>query len=109
MIQAYCDSDVVVFASTYEGFGLPILEANATGRPVITSRFLSMPEVAGPAACLVDPYEVTSIRNALLQLFSNAEYRRHLVAAGFENAKRFSPSIIASHYAQAYEQITRQC
>ena len=50
LVQEYRDSDMLVFASTYEGFGLPIAEAQATGRPVVTSRICSMPEVAGDAA-----------------------------------------------------------
>jgi glycosyltransferase involved in cell wall biosynthesis len=108
LIQAYCDADVVIFASTYEGFGLPILEANATGRPVITSHVLSMPEVAGLAACFVDPHEITSIRNGVLRVLSDAAYRGRLVAEGFENVKRFAPAIIASRYAAAYEHMMSQ-
>jgi glycosyltransferase involved in cell wall biosynthesis len=107
LVQAYRDADIVTFASTYEGFGLPILEANATGRPVITSRLLSMPEVAGPAACFVDPFEINSIRAGILHVLSDPSYRRHLVASGFENVKRFAPADIASHYADAYEEILR--
>jgi glycosyltransferase involved in cell wall biosynthesis len=105
LIQAYCDADVVIFASTYEGFGLPIVEANATGRPVITSHVLSMPEVAGLAACFVDPLDITSIRSGVLRVLSDAGYRRRLVAAGFENVKRFAPALIASKYAAAYQEM----
>jgi glycosyltransferase involved in cell wall biosynthesis len=108
LVQAYRDSDLVIFASTYEGFGLPILEANATGRPVITSQIFSMPEVAGAAACFVDPYDVRSIRAGVLRLLTDDRYRRHLVAAGFENVKRFTPANIASQYADAYEEILRR-
>ena len=105
LVQAYREADLVVFASTYEGFGLPILEANATGRPVITSQLLSMPEVAGAAACFVDPFEIGSIRAGLLRVIGNANYRRYLVAAGFENVKRFAAASIAARYADAYEEI----
>ena len=62
ILQHYRDCDMVVFASTYEGFGMPIIEGNATGRPVVTSNICSMPEVAGAAACLVDPFDCSSIR-----------------------------------------------
>jgi len=99
LLEAYHQADVVIFASTYEGFGLPILEANATGRPVITSQILSMPEVAGSAACFVDPHEIRSIRNGVLRVLADGEYRRRLIAAGFENVKRFAPALIASRYA----------
>ena len=105
LLEAYRDADLVIFASTYEGFGLPILEAQATGRPVITSRLFSMPEVAGPAACLVDPYDISAIRKGLVRVLADAPFRRGLVAAGFHNVKRFAPSVIASHYAAAYEEL----
>ena len=55
VLSRYAECHVVSFASTMEGFGMPILEANAVGRPVVTSNRSSMPEVAGNAACLVDP------------------------------------------------------
>src|SRR5262245_25129314 len=63
IVDEYVQSDAVLLVSTYEGFGLPIVEANAVGRPVITSNIWSMPEVAGDAACLVDPFNVQSIQN----------------------------------------------
>ena len=56
--RQYQAADVVMFVSTYEGFGLPILEAQAAGRPLITSRRSPMQEVAGPGSCLVDPENV---------------------------------------------------
>ena len=68
VVRAYQECDLVLFASTYEGFGLPIVEAQAVGRPVITSDILSMPEVAGGAARLVDPFSVPAIRGAVLEL-----------------------------------------
>lgn len=102
IVQAYQECDAVVFVSTYEGFGLPILEANATGRPVITSQASAMPEVGGTAACLVDPFDISSIRNGILKIVQDNNYRESLVQAGFENAKRFSPQIIASRYAELY-------
>jgi glycosyltransferase involved in cell wall biosynthesis len=102
MLQAYEDCDMLAFVSTYEGFGLPIVEANAVGRPVVTSRIASMPEVAGNAACLVDPFDVGSIRSGLLKVLESADYRRELVENGLENAKRFDPSLIAHQYAELY-------
>jgi len=65
LVEAYRRCDMVVFASLYEGFGLPILEAQAMGRPVITSNFGAMREAAGDGALLVDPYSVESIRDAV--------------------------------------------
>ena len=59
------NTDILSFVSTYEGFGMPIVEANAIGRVVVTSNVLSMPEVAGNAAHLVDPFDVNSIREGI--------------------------------------------
>ncbi|HEV2394158.1 MAG TPA: glycosyltransferase family 1 protein [Verrucomicrobiae bacterium] len=105
LIESYRQSDAVLFASTYEGFGLPILEANAIGRPVLTGNCLSMPEVAGPAACLVDPYDAGSIRQGLVRIISDSQYRQRLVGAGFQNVKRFSPKSIAAQYAAIYREL----
>jgi glycosyltransferase involved in cell wall biosynthesis len=105
LIKAFQNCDLLAFVSTYEGFGLPIIEANAVGRPVVTSNLLSMPEVAGEAACLVDPLESASIRQGILRVWHDAGYRQKLVQAGFENAKLFTPAAIAAKYAALYEEL----
>jgi len=105
LLEQYQRCDMVVFASTYEGFGLPIVEANAVGRPVVTSNLLSMPEVAGDAACLVDPFDVNSIRAGIRRVIEDADYRKHLVENGSENAKRFQIETIAAQYAALYRRI----
>ncbi len=101
----YRACDMLVFASTYEGFGLPILEAQATGRPLVTSNLLSMPEVAGKGAILVDPYDPASVRDGIKEVISSASTREQLIADGLENIQRFTPEIIADHYFQLYKQI----
>lgn len=103
--KEYRDADMVVFVSTYEGFGLPIIEAQATGRPVVTSNFLSMPEVAGDAACLVDPYKTSSIRGGILKIMNNKIYREKLIALGYKNVERFRPECIAVDYLKVYKEI----
>ncbi len=103
----YAQCDALLFASTYEGFGMPILEAQATGRPVITSDLLSMPEVAGDAACLVDPFNIQSIRTAVQKIIQDGPYRDDLIQKGLENVKRFDPDRIAGEYATLYEEVTR--
>lgn len=105
MAQQYQHADVVMFVSTYEGFGLPIIEANAVGRPVITSSLSSMPEVAGDAAVLVDPYDVAAIRAAVLRVIGEPQLREVLVLNGLKNVERYSPQKIAALYAQLYAQV----
>ena len=105
ILEQYRRCDVLLFASTYEGFGLPIVEAQATGRPVVTSRLWSMPEVAGEAACLVDPFDVASIRAGIDRILGDTAYREHLVTKGFENVRRFDLAEIAAQYAALYRAV----
>lgn len=98
----YAQADIVTFVSLFEGFGLPILEAQATGRPVITSNCSSMPEVAGESALLVNPLDVFSIRQAVQDLIENDQLREELIAKGLENCKRYSNKVIAQQYLNLY-------
>ena len=78
------------FPSLHEGFGLPVLEAQACGTPVVCSMTSSFPEVAGDAALFVDPFDVDAIAGALERARSDDALRAKLIAHGFENVKRFS-------------------
>ncbi len=78
------------FVSLYEGFGLPILEAQAAGVPVMTANNSSLPEIAGDAAILVDPTDVDAIAEAMLRLSSDEALRQQLIVAGRANVARFS-------------------
>lgn len=103
--SVYESCDMLLFASLYEGFGLPIVEAQAIGRPVVTSNIHSMPEVAGEAACLVDPLDTASIRAGVLRVLSDAAYRNDLVARGHKNVLRFSAHRMAERYAAVYRRL----
>jgi len=81
---------VFVFPSLYEGFGLPPLEAMASGCPVVTSNVSSLPEVVGDAAVLVDPYSAASIANGIQQVLTDGELRAQLRDRGFARARAFS-------------------
>ncbi len=80
----------LVYPSLYEGFGFPILEAQACGTAVLTSANSSLPEVAGDGAWIVSAESVSSIKTALRGLSKDSTYRSDLVAKGFRNLQRFS-------------------
>jgi glycosyltransferase involved in cell wall biosynthesis len=100
-----CCAKGLVFASLYEGFGIPILEAFACGVPVITSNCSSMPEVAGDAALYVDPYTTESISQAIVQVCNNAELRNKLIIAGTQRAKQFSWRQSAAKTLDVYKKL----
>ena len=85
----YSNAKALVFPSLFEGFGLPILEAQACGCPVITSDVSSMPEIAGKGALLVNPYNVNEITDAMIKVMDK-RVKQRLIKEGLENIKRFS-------------------
>jgi glycosyltransferase involved in cell wall biosynthesis len=103
----YRGADLVVFCSTYEGFGMPIIEAQAVGRPVVASNIEPMLDVAGGAACLVNPYDAGSMRKGILRVIEEPAYREELVRRGFDNVKRFSPEEIGRRYVRLYQEVMR--
>jgi glycosyltransferase involved in cell wall biosynthesis len=105
IIQRYEEADILSLVSTYEGFGMPILEAQAVGRAVITSNTYSMPEVAGDAAVMVNPLEVSEIRKGLEKIIHDDSFRAGMIRRGFENIKRFDPDVIARQYLNLYERV----
>jgi glycosyltransferase involved in cell wall biosynthesis len=84
------NAEVFLFPGFYEGFGLPILEAQGFGVPVVTSNISSMPEVAGFSAILVNPGDSSEIAEAVYQLISDKSLRNDIINKGLENVKRFS-------------------
>jgi len=105
ILNLYKQSDILTLISTYEGFGVPVIEAQAIGRPVITSNIGPMPEVAGNAAMLVNPYNVREIKNSILEIIEDDSLREGLILKGLENAKRFRADAIAEEYYKLYKEI----
>ncbi|HET6917436.1 MAG TPA: glycosyltransferase family 1 protein [Acidimicrobiales bacterium] len=103
----YRECDLLLFPSTKEGFGLPILEAQATGRPVVTSSVPPMSTVSGGAAQLVDPHDAGSIREGVEAVLGSDRLRRELVEAGLENVARYRAGPIAEQYAAVYREAAR--
>ena len=96
-------AQVILFASRYEGFGLPILEAQICGTPVVAGNNSSMIEVAGDGAELVDANSFESIQSGLNKILNNTVYSRKLIAEGFINVKRFSWEKTAIETLAVYE------
>jgi glycosyltransferase involved in cell wall biosynthesis len=93
------------YVSIYEGFGLPVLEAMALGAPVVTSNNSSLPEVAGDAALLVDPFSPEAIAGALHRLLTDADLARDLRARGARQEQRFSWERTAGEHLRLYHEV----
>lgn len=102
LIALYNYADLFLYPSLHEGFGLPILEAQACGCPVLTSTVTACPEVAGNSAHLVDPYSVREIEIGMLKILQQHEYAQELIQKGFQNITRF-------HWKKTAEEIMQVC
>ncbi|MPR63805.1 glycosyltransferase family 1 protein [Ochrobactrum intermedium] len=103
LVFLYENAKFLVMPSIYEGFGLPIIEAQSRSTPVITSNVSSMPEVAGDGAILVDPMEVNQIAFAMQKLASDEEFRIKLGCKAKRNSMRFSWSAAAVQLESIFE------
>jgi glycosyltransferase involved in cell wall biosynthesis len=98
----YNGAAVLAYPSVYEGFGLPVLEAQACGTPVLTSNVSSLPEAAGDAALMVDPYDVEALAAGLNRLLADESLRHDLRERGLAHAKQFSWPHTAQETARVY-------
>lgn len=105
--KKYEAADIVLFISTYEGFGMPIIEANVVGRALITSCISPMTEIAADAALKVNPYDVLEIKLAILQLIADEKLRMELVRNGLRNAERYNINTIARKYELLYKEMVK--
>jgi glycosyltransferase involved in cell wall biosynthesis len=103
----YKNAFLFIFPSLYEGFGLPPLEAMASGTPVLCSNRASLPEVVGDAATMVDPENTEAIAAAVSELIHDPERRKNLSAKGLQQAARFSWGRMADQTLQVYHQCLR--
>jgi glycosyltransferase involved in cell wall biosynthesis len=103
--KIYLQSDILLFPSLYEGFGLPIIEAQALGVPVITSDLEPMRTVSGDGAILVNPLSIKEISEAIIKIKNNAALRTKLIHEGYKNAMKYKCSEIAKYYYKLYEKM----
>jgi glycosyltransferase involved in cell wall biosynthesis len=106
LATAIAGARAVMFPSLYEGFGLPVLEGMSLGTPVITSNTSSLPEVAGDAALMVDPYDVRSISRAINALDDDDSAVAELGQRGLVQAERFSADAYHQRLAEFYARFT---
>ncbi len=99
----YRSAEVFTWPSLYEGFGLPVLEAMASGTPVITSNTSSLPELTADSAILVDPYNSHDIADALKGVLGSQPLQDQLIKKGLDRAKTYSWEVTAKHTMEAFE------
>lgn len=106
LTNEYRKCDIVSFPSTFEGFGMPIIEAQAAMRPVLAGDISVLRNVAGnEGALFVNPYDVNSIKQGFSRLINDNILRKKLVETGRNNIKRFHPSHIAKMYNNLYNEL----
>ena len=105
VLEEYKKCDLLLFASTYEGFGLPILEAQAVGRPVLTSNISPINKIVGEGAYLVDPFDPFSIKEGILKIINDKKLRTFLINSGYENVQKYSAQKISRQYFSIYKSL----
>jgi len=98
-------ASLFIFPSLYEGFGIPLLEAMACGTPILASNISSIPEVAGDAALLFDPYNINEMANAIDKAINDKDLRQKLVRKGFKQIKKYSWENTAKEILGVFEEV----
>ena len=102
VVRHYEECDILYFVSRSEGFGMPIIEAQSVGRPVLTTLTEPTRTVAGGAALLYSEDDYTGIRAGIQSIINDAKLRERLIDAGFANAANYSPKAITDQYEDFY-------
>lgn len=105
MSQVFARSDLLLFPSLWEGFGLPVVEAFATGTPVVTSREGALAEVSGDAAVLIDPSDHAAVGNAAIGILENADLWNKMRDLGQQRAALFTWQRAAAQTAEIYRRV----
>lgn len=105
ILWCYQNADVFVFPSSHEGFGLPVLEAMACGTPVVASNRMSVPEVAGDAALIVDPDNIEEMAEAIYRVIRDEKLRESLIRKGYERVREFSWEKTARETIKVFEEV----
>lgn len=103
VFQEYKKCDMLLFVSLYEGFGLPIIEAQAVGRPVITSNLEPMKSIGSTGALYVNPFKIDQIHKSILMIISNSALRERLISNGRKNASNYKLNKIKNEYLELYK------
>lgn len=101
--EEYVKSDIISIPSLLEGFGMPIIEGQTVGRPILTSAIAPLDEVSGGAACLVNPQSTESIRAGFLRIMEDADFRRSLIEAGRKNVAAYQPDAIYAQWQSLFD------
>lgn len=108
ILNEYIQCDIVSFPSLYEGFGVPIIEAQAIGRVVLTSNIAPMNQIAGKDYFFINPNNTQSIRNGFLKFIEDNTLRENLIKNGLENIKKYRANVITNMYQNLYFKIINE-
>ncbi|MCX8042461.1 MAG: glycosyltransferase family 4 protein, partial [Thermodesulfobacteriaceae bacterium] len=105
VVNLYNTSDLFIFPSIYEGFGLPLLEAMACGCPIIASKASSIPEVCGDSAIYFDPYSSEELATRILEMANNEAMKKDVIQKGIRRAKEFSWRKAAEMHTEVFKKV----
>lgn len=107
VVQLYYRCDIVSFLSFYEGFGMPVIEAQSVGRVLITSNITPIPSIAGKGAHYVDPNDIVDIKSGFNKIISSEDYRNYLITEGLKNVLQYQIENVSEKYKLLYEELLK--